>query len=44
MTSALQMVAMMASEIVKAHDLVEKQRDDAQGIIRISVGSERPLL
>ena len=38
-TSALQVVAMMASKIVKAHDLVEKERDDAQGIIRMSVGS-----
>ena len=34
--SAVQVVAMMASEIVKAHDIVEKQRDDALGIIRNS--------
>ena len=34
MKSALQVVEMMASEIVKAHKLTEKQRDDALGIIR----------
>ena len=36
MTSALQVVAMMASEIVKAHDITERQRDDALGTIRNS--------
>ena len=34
MIAALQVVAMMASEIVKAHQITEKQRDDAIGIIR----------
>ena len=33
MNSALQVVAMMASEIVKAHQITEKQCDDALGII-----------
>ena len=35
MTSALQVVAMMASEIVKAHQITERQRDDALGTIRV---------
>ena len=33
--SALQVVAMMASDIVKAHDIVMKERDDARGIITL---------
>ena len=32
--SALQVVVMMASEIVKAHQITERQRDDALGTIR----------
>ena len=34
MISALHVVAMMASEIVKAHQITERQRDDALGTIR----------
>ena len=34
MQYALQVVEMMASEIVKAHKITEKHRDDALGIIR----------
>ena len=33
MVLALQVVALMASEIVKAHDITERQRDDALGTI-----------
>ena len=34
MNLALQVVEMMAAEIVKAHKITEKHRDDALGIIR----------
>ena len=34
MIPVLQVVVMMASEIVKAHQITERQRDDALGTIR----------